>query len=446
MCLSHIVDDYADFRKLASSSVVDQWGKVAAIPDHSLIHLIALGSFDRTGSNRNGDAFREKFLKTAHHSFVKNAHLYRNHKAFYMTPDDKRVFDPDLREGFVVKSAYNQDMGRVEVLVAARHDKCADWLTDLERGRQVAFSMGFDCVKDECSVCKNEAPTPETYCQHVKKNASHPYGMNKILPDGRKCFVWNDHGQFSDISKVGVGADMIAFDLRKVASLANSEETVSGAELAKMYERLNGTSPCARKQALANKLSQMEKRISAVGMIVADDDEEMIPDATAKKLARAQSSGELFSWLSSNSIVLPVRSFFKVAMPDEQNSDSIDKIARKLAQSGGGFAWAEDSGLLEAICSIESYTPTKTATNLLDHRESSELVGMFSMDPRVSDGRIQSRSIKIASMARGRHIEETLTPAETALACEYLAYKLAAITGCSSVSGESSIVDSLFSI
>ena len=79
--------------------------------------------------------------------------------------------------------------------------------------------MGFDCAYDVCQICKKASKTRKEYCEHVRKNASFPYGMGRILPDGRRCFVDNPEGVWNDISIVPTGADRTAQWLRKAAGL-----------------------------------------------------------------------------------------------------------------------------------------------------------------------------------------------------------------------------------
>jgi hypothetical protein len=149
-----IVDDPDVLKKSASSKVVDEWGEIEPKKNASLIHLVALGAHEATGTNQNGDSFTEEFLKKAHPTFKKHGALFRDHKAK----------DFRKKEGDVEKTAYNDDMRRAELLVSADHDKCADWLGEIEKGKRVDFSMGFDCVADHCSICDNRAPTRKDYC------------------------------------------------------------------------------------------------------------------------------------------------------------------------------------------------------------------------------------------------------------------------------------------
>lgn len=133
--LVRIVDDPDDRRKIASA-VTDSWGEVEPVKNHTLIHLIALGAFEKTGNNVNGDGFEEETCRKSHPTFVRKANLYRHHNS---------KIPREQRDGDVIKSAYNEKMGRVELLVAANNDKCADWLGKLEKGGEAKFSMGWHC-------------------------------------------------------------------------------------------------------------------------------------------------------------------------------------------------------------------------------------------------------------------------------------------------------------
>ena len=70
------------------------------------IHTVALGDWETYGMNRNGDTFPKKACIAYHHTFVKHGHVYRNHKNH----------DPKYAIGRIVASAYNEPMGRIELL------------------------------------------------------------------------------------------------------------------------------------------------------------------------------------------------------------------------------------------------------------------------------------------------------------------------------------------
>lgn len=431
--LSSLADDPDVFRKTASSDVRAEWGHVDPIPGHSLIHLIALSDFEKTGCNRNGDAFEAMINERLHPTFKKYAKLYRNHKTAAKKGETPKPGGYD--EGFVVKTAYNRAMGRVELLVAASHEKCADWLGQMEAGDPVAFSMGFNCFYDECSICDNKAKKPAFYCEHVKKEAKAPFGMGRILPDGRKCFVFNRKGFYNDISKVGTGADMTAYDLQKVASLADElGHTPSGAELGEMYIYTVGSIDTA-KIAIAKKLSEMEKRIQATGTLVDDCDlEEEVEEKTAAALTSAFSPADMFTYLSDLNVVLPFSQFFKVAMAGDVGDleGDIKEASKKLASYGGAFTWAIDNGHLDDICANETYNRKRSTSFKIDSHKEASILQDFSLEPAFAQRRELAAVTKIA-MATPSVMEvaedEQLTPKQASLAKEYLAYKISAVEG-----------------
>ena len=408
--LAFIADDKQVLRKQASA-VVDQWGDIDPIPGHSLIHLIALGAGERTGANKNGDYFGSAICKSAHPTFMTKGALYRNHKAH-----------PDKKEGYVAKTAFNEEMGRVELLVAAQHDKCADWLGEIEKGRPVSFSMGFHCSPgDRCSLieCSNIAANRSQYCDHVKKNASLPYGMNRILPDGRKCYVDNPWGHWNDISRVPVGADAIAMDLRKVAALGD-DETIGGAELAENFGLISGTANLD-KVALLRKLSAIEKRIQALGIRNVKIDPKL-DKSTADKL-RDKPVNAMFGELAKTGAVLPVQDFFRLVLGAEcaDHQPAIDKAAA-LARNCYSRIANDDQAVID-VCSNSTYDPVTPSYPLLDHGDCRKLAADFSPSSEFAN----ERDIHRVLFAAPHDASEASDKQAHYLLDQYAAYKLAAL-------------------
>ena len=100
--------DRQEFVKRASSNLLDTVDSIKVNPGEELVHLIALGTTEDYGPNRNGDGFRKKACQDYHHYFVKDAKVYRNHKNT----------DPKNSYGVVKASEFNEDMSRVELIVA----------------------------------------------------------------------------------------------------------------------------------------------------------------------------------------------------------------------------------------------------------------------------------------------------------------------------------------
>lgn len=243
--------------------------------DHSFIHLIAMGDAEFYGANRNGDYFYksgravevphpkkgvskilniEKGNKETHKTFETNAKVYRNHQ-------NK---DPQKAHGDVVKSAHNEPMSRVELMIKVPNATWQDELEKLASGGDVPFSMSCKIPYDYCSECGNRARTRREYCSDLKDH------MGEITKEGNHIGAINDGMVYFDISKVVVPADRIAFGLLKAAS--DTTRTVGGAELAESLDMFTPEehaddliigSRHLNKLAMIRKLSEIEKEIES---------------------------------------------------------------------------------------------------------------------------------------------------------------------------------------
>jgi len=148
--LVHIVDDPSLMKRKVAGVIRDSWGDIKPEKGRTLVHIIALSTFEKAGCNQNADAFEEEVCKKSHPGFMKTARLYRHHKK---TEESKK-------DGDIVKTAMNEKMGRVELLLSAIDEKCADWLGDLDKGGQVNFSMGWKCLDPESIVKTINGYTP----------------------------------------------------------------------------------------------------------------------------------------------------------------------------------------------------------------------------------------------------------------------------------------------
>ena len=138
--------DLSVFIKRASVQFVDTIRRLDLHPGESLIHLIALGDTERYGPNRNGDGFSEAVCREYHPTFVKHARWFRHH-------GNK---DKSKGRGIVKASIYNEQMHRIELLVALNATKEAadhnggliadEEMEALSRGEDLQTSMA--CVLD----------------------------------------------------------------------------------------------------------------------------------------------------------------------------------------------------------------------------------------------------------------------------------------------------------
>lgn len=134
-----------------------------------------------------------------------NAHRFRHHI-------NK---DPNKAYGFILGAFWDPRMKRVILVSELIEDNCRnlgamDIYTRIQNGEFPDSSMGSKVPYDRCSICGNIAKNPMQYCKHVSKTATPPYGLGNLLPDGRRCGVYNDYPRFFDDSFVFVGAERSA--------------------------------------------------------------------------------------------------------------------------------------------------------------------------------------------------------------------------------------------
>jgi hypothetical protein len=290
-----------------------------------------------------------------------------------------------------------------------------------------------NCEHDVCSICNNEAPTRKDYCKHVKKLAKAPYGMGKILDDGRKCHVFNPKGVFNDISKVPVGADMIAQQLRKVAGL--DEEIIGGAELAdSMFPELSREKH-ASKIAVATKLSRMEKLVPFSAQRV--DLEDKIPEKTAAAL-REMPVSKMFGELAKLGCLLPFRSFFGLIMGEkvaelEPHLSEGEKAAHRVFD----FVTSSDA-ILDEVCGNGAFECAVPPIPKLGVGESKLMSYEFGMEPSLAADRMVKNAICASRTIEPTEASSISVPARELLK-QYASYKIAALE-----SGSFVLSDDLF--
>lgn len=143
------LDKQAFVKRASEETSEELLKKVAQMevkPGEELVHLIAMGTTEAYGPNRNGDGFSKKACIQYHPTFVKHARFYRNHK-------NK---DPQKSYGIVKASAYNPAMSRIELIVALNgNEKAAKAngglvadkeMEKLASGEDIAVSMA--CLTD----------------------------------------------------------------------------------------------------------------------------------------------------------------------------------------------------------------------------------------------------------------------------------------------------------
>lgn len=212
--MTTLIETESHIKSAASDAVTDKLLRENRPDDkHFAVHLIAMGSQEKYGFNRNGDGWPEDGLTRRHHTFVSHGHLFREHKNS----------GKEHAIGSVKASAYNKPMSRVELVVHGDKDLAAEEYELAKAGKALSFSMSAKVPYDECSICENKAKGSKKYCTHLKQ------GMCQYNPKFRKfAFAINRHPTFFDISRVKNPADRIAHflsydmgdDMAKAASAA----------------------------------------------------------------------------------------------------------------------------------------------------------------------------------------------------------------------------------
>jgi hypothetical protein len=131
-----------------ASEALDFIKNVNAIPDKTIILVLAMTAGEFYGPNRNGDGWPEEPMVIGPTTIGPDEVLPVRYKTF---ETDANVFkhhvnkDIAKRAGEVMKAFYNWDMHRVELLLALDDRKAADTVERIARGEYPAVSMG--CFK-----------------------------------------------------------------------------------------------------------------------------------------------------------------------------------------------------------------------------------------------------------------------------------------------------------
>jgi hypothetical protein len=320
-----------DFDSKVASEASEWSRRIQPTPGKTYILVLAMGASEFYGPNRNGDAFKESELLKTHKTFETNAHVYKSHV-------NK---DPAKSYGKIVKSFYNPDMHRVELILEIDNAKAPDIVEKVNSGRSVAVSMGCKIKYDVCTICGNKAPTRAQYCTHLRNE------LNKIYPDGRIVAADNPNPKFFDISIVWRPADKTGYMLKKVAY--SEEDGPSSAWLAEKQ---------AARVILAkylNKAAEIEKLVSGVGFK---------PDSSGKDSSGKDSSLNK-QWLKT--VVPKLRNSFTEVTDEDKgylSGFSIPKVLKSLSSMGIFLATPEFLDLVY-IKLTGSKAPSGLAQNLV---------------------------------------------------------------------------------
>lgn len=370
--------------------------------DAQYVLVNAMGASEYYGSNINGDAFPEASLIHAPDDWTGNPLLDKpkakdwpyGYPTFYLAHPYAHHRNKDASRAFgeVELALWNPNMKRVELVTRVDKEKCEKFggvqvWDKLQAGQFPDVSMGTKVPFDTCSICldwdtyrraqatfipgKDKHPgdavlrwhkakpirgvsiTRKDYCEHALKQ------MNKILPDGRKVFVFNDYPRFFDISFVFIGADRTAKTMLKIAGDQRVFYSFGSAEQAEklgydesnniLYPLFLGEEKDAEAQeedllkvafigkAATNKQSEMTKDVmpsqfAGKAIPVLSKHEEDLPDDVLDVMKHLSLDSSL-STASGLGVVLKPEEFDRISDRDEDKEikQSPEKFNRALA-------------------------------------------------------------------------------------------------------------------
>jgi len=115
--------------------------------------VIALGAYEGTGANRNGDIFKEAECLKHYKTFVKSGSRGKDGKHDGRALNRHHKNKPeDPKYGNIKAAAYNQKMKRIELVIGMDNDKCAEEIQKLAEGKQINVSMAAKVAYDKCFV------------------------------------------------------------------------------------------------------------------------------------------------------------------------------------------------------------------------------------------------------------------------------------------------------
>lgn len=416
--------DRSDFIKRAgeaSNVFLPLIDSVSFDRDTTPLHVIALGSTEGYGSNRNGDGFKEAECRKHHNTFVKYGKWFRDHK--------NKSAKGDLHYGTIKASAYNEGMRRVELLVGLFNDKKAaerdgpqaraadKELQKLESGQLIPVSMSCKVAYDVCSYCGNKAKTRDEYCTTEKCAAGGcSKNLGKLVKMGSDIHVLhvdNPNPIWFDISSVWRPADPIAYagraDYIKAASFG--DRVIGGSELAEMWGIVGDDSSDSRRSDRLRTLSIMKKLAAELN----DDPSEM-----TKTLKSALASCEL----------TPDRIGYRSDDPEKIAASLRGLLDRNVILSPREFSNfvglpAFSSETLEKAAEILERKPALLDSSLLDASDESAPPRGDVTDYALRAGALQKRAFR--ATLRTPRVEAASAADDIDSALAYAIYKAAAL-------------------
>lgn len=401
--------------------------------------VIALGAYEGTGANRNGDIFKEAECLKNYQTFVKSGSkkrdgsydgraLNRHHKN---KPEDPKY-------GNIKAASYNQKMRRVELVIGLDNDKCAEEIQKLAEGKQINVSMAAKVAYDKCTWCGYEAKDDRHRCKHIPKE------LGEINKRGEMCSMDNINPKWFELSIVGRPADRIGMSL-KLAS--DNSYIKTAADYKSLYpgfvvpddDSLYISKHASEKRELLRKLAALEKHVDAVLTNKPKDSKDKYLAEHKTKLSESDSISEstmdelrkhepskLLKALADQGIIFSPEDFIKYLFGSNKLGKSEDLFSKVKSRLPSIFSSLNDDDAVNN----EKYEPSHSSSL---PKGLSSLVKTLFDDHSLFEAPAQSRIMRITIVKKrpsdkSKHKEEPSKEAAVKEITEqYAAYKLAAL-------------------
>jgi hypothetical protein len=416
--------------------------KYAKTKDQSDLHIIALGAYEGTGFNRNGDMFTEKDCIDNHHYFKDSDRaVHRFHK--------NKKDDP--KYGNIKAAAYNNAMKRIELVVGLDNDKCADILDEQERTGNTNWSMASKQAYDICTWCNHKAKTDKDRCEHI------PDKIGEINKYGQMCGMHNPDPRWFEMSYVKRPADRIGMSLGKMAS-ADVLRPMLPSDYLQIYtgfqppdDEVYISKKASDKRELLLKLAAMEKHVDGISKSKSPKGKDKFIAENAHKMApqpmqdqdintmRGFDPSKMLRALADAGIVLNPEDFSKYVFGNRIDQQNVQGMKTHLPHAFSNAA----EGHSGEVVNNEKFEPSSSD---MAHPDMKKHVNGLQENHSMFEGPQARRIIIITMMGgpedaqhgqsqqrpRGRNlyqppVEQTKEAFDKELAKQYVAYKLAAL-------------------
>ena len=387
----------------------DEFLKVAKTKGQTDLHIIAVGSYEGTGFNRNGDCFKDYWCeKNAHYFKDSDRCVHRHHKN---KPEDPKF-------GNVKAAAYNKNMKRIELVIGLDNEKCADILDEQEKVGHTNWSMASKQNHDICTWCMHKAASDDDRCEHI------PSMIGEINKQGEMCGMDNPNPRWFEISYVRRPADRIGMSLQKCAN--DKIKPMLTRDYLQIY---TGFTPpndlviskyASDKRYLLNKCSELEKHVQAMGKKIEafskPVETEKLASAVVDELRKLRPD-HFFKEAAEQGIILSPENFVSYLFGDRVKTAA---VADMKAQLPGMFIALEKDG--GEVLNTEKYDGGIYFRDKQAESQVKKIARSHSLFPVYTHYRSMGEPVV-------KQASEKSEPSEFGkeLAKQYVAYKLAAL-------------------